>query len=335
MDDMLTDSVQTVLAQCCTPQVVRAVEAAQDRDAGRELWDQLDALGFLDALVPEEKGGSGLRLAATVGALFAFGAHALPLPAAHTMIARELLARADIEAPRGPITFANASRHGTAFVPYGLVAEAVIVETDDGASFVSLDDAEVNGHGDSLDATLTYPARAARALPATVRGVTELGALATAVTMSGAMQRVFDMTLGYVNDRQQFGRSLGKFQAVQQQLSVMAEHVAATRVAMQLGCKGHRTSVQRIAAAIAKARASRSAPHVANGAHALAGAMGITAEFDLQLYTRRLHAQRLHYGSEAYWDDVVGTHVIDNWSHVAAGVIGIFDTLDEEATAGE
>jgi acyl-CoA dehydrogenase len=141
------------------------------------------------------------------------------------------------------------------------------------------------------------------------------------------------MTLGYVNDRQQFGRSLGKFQAVQQQLSVMAEHVAATRVAAQLGCAAHRTSEQRIAAAIAKARASRAAPLVANGAHALVGAMGITAEFDLQLYTRRLHAQRLQYGSESYWDDVIGTHAIEKWGNVAAGVIGIFDALDEAATA--
>ncbi|WP_325620415.1 acyl-CoA dehydrogenase family protein [Paraburkholderia sp.] len=335
MDDMLTESAQAVLAQCCTPQVVRSVEAARDRSAGRELWDQLDALGFLDALVPEEKGGSGLRLAATTGALFAFGSHALPLPAAHTMIARELLARAGIEAPRGPIALAlaNASRHGTAFVPYGLVAEAMIVETTDGASLVSLADAEVRGHGESLDATVTYPSRASRSLPATVRGVGELGALATAATMAGAMQRVFDMTLAYVNDRQQFGRSLGKFQAVQQQLSVLAEHVAATRVAAQLGCAGHRTSKQRVAAAIAKARASRAAPLVANGAHALVGAMGITAEFDLQLYTRRLHAQRFQYGSESYWDDVVGTHAIDHWSNVAAGVVGIFDALDEAATA--
>ncbi|TDG23416.1 hypothetical protein EYW47_14315 [Paraburkholderia silviterrae] len=111
----------------------------------------------------------------------------------------------------------------------------------------------------------------------------------------------------------------------------MAEHVAATRVAAQLGCAGHRTSEQRIAAAIAKARASRAAPLVANGAHALVGAMGITAEFDLQLYTRRLHAQRLQYGSEAYWDEVVGTHAIEQWSNVAAGVVSIFDGLEQRA----
>ncbi|MEX3980607.1 acyl-CoA dehydrogenase family protein [Paraburkholderia sp. EG287A] len=336
MDDMLTESAQHVLTRHCTPQFVRTVEAARDRHAGRALWDQLDALGFLDALVPEEKGGSGMRLAATAGALFEFGAHALPLPAAHTMIARDLLARAGVEAPRGPIAIAlgNASRHGAAFVPYGLVADTLIVETADGTSLIELASADLRAHGDSLDAMLTYPAHAARALPATVRGVGELGALATAATMAGGMQRVFDITLGYVNDRQQFGRSLGKFQAVQQQLSVMAEHVAATRVAAQLGCAGHHTSEQRIAAAIAKARASRAAPLVANGAHALVGAMGITAEFDLQLYTRRLHAQRLQYGSESFWDDVVGTHAIDHWNTVAAGVIGIYDALDEAAAVG-
>jgi acyl-CoA dehydrogenase len=46
-----------------------------------------------------------------------------------------------------------------------------------------------------------------------------------------------------------------------------------------------------------------------------------------------LHAQRLQYGSESYWDDVIGTHAIEKWGNVAAGVIGIFDALDEAATA--
>ncbi|MFX1677278.1 acyl-CoA/acyl-ACP dehydrogenase [Paraburkholderia sp. A2WS-5] len=330
MDDMLTASAQAVLASLCTPQFVRGVEAAHNRRAGRELWRQLETLGLLDALVPKAQGGADLPLAEAAGVLFAFGQHALPLPAAHTMLARHLLAAAQVDAPRGPIALAIAdSTQRMAFVPYGQVADAVVVETAAGVYLVSLDTACVEKHGDGLDATVRFDTRTARTLPA--RGIAELGALVTAATMAGAMQRVLDITADYVNARERVdetsGKS-GKVEAAQQQLSAMAGHVAATRSAAQMGCAAHRSGQQRLATAIAKARASRAAPLVANGAHGLLGAMGIAAKFDLQLYTRRLHAQRLQYGSESFWDEIVSAQAVDRCEDAS----GIFDALDEAAT---
>lgn len=331
MDDMLTASAQAVLANLCTPQFVRGVEAAHNRRAGRELWLQLEALGLLDALVPEAHGGGGLPLAEAAGVLFAFGQHALPLPAAHTMLARHLLAAAQVDVPRGPIALAIAdSTQRMAFVPYGQVADAVVVETAAGVYLVLLDTACVEKHGDGLDATVRFDTRKAHALPA--RGIAELGALVTAATMAGAMQRVLDITVGYLNGHEQVGRSSRKSETVQQQLRMMAEQVAATRMAAQMGCAAHRSGRQRLASAIAKACASRAAPVVANGAHGLVGTPGITANFDLQLYTRRLHAQRLQYGSESFWDEIVSAQALDRRDDVAEGVAGIFDALDEAAT---
>jgi len=42
-----------------------------------------------------------------------------------------------------------------------------------------------------------------------------------------------------------------------------------------------------------------------------AGFIGFTAEFDLQLYTRRLHNWRQAAGSESYWHDVVGQALLE------------------------
>lgn len=330
MDEMLTESAETVLADLCTPTFVRHVEHARDLAAGRDLWHQLEELGFLDALVPEARGGSGLTLAAVTGALFAFGRHALPLPAAQTMIARRLLATAGVDAPRGPIALAIANDAGTVFVPDGQLAAALIAQTQSGTRLVAIDEAEVDTRSNGLDMHATIPPGAGRVLDAPANCVIELGALVTAATMAGAMQRVLDLTVTYVSDRVQFGRAIGKFQAVQQQLSVMAEHVAATKTAAQIGCAAYGTVKQQLGLAIAKARASRAAPIVANSAHGLIGAMGITAEYDLQLYTRRLHAQRRHYGSESYWDEIVGAHAISSWQTVAGGVISMFGALDQD-----
>ena len=121
--------------------------------------------------------------------------------------------------------------------------------------------------------------------------------------MAGAMQRVLDATLQYANDRVQFGRPIGKFQAIQHQLSVMAEHAFAGAHGRANGLRRRRHRGRSLLrAAAAKARASEAAELVAAIAHAVHGAIGVTEEFDLQLFTRRLHEWRSRLGSESYWN---------------------------------
>jgi acyl-CoA dehydrogenase len=332
MDDLLTAFIEPVLKDRCTPAVVREMQRAGCLNARSDLWHAVDELGFLDALVPESASGSGISLAESVGMLFAFGRHGMPLPAAHTMLARRLLADASVEFSRGPIAFAvlDGSASGPAFVPFGLACDSILVEMSDGLRLIDIADVTVYPRTEwgGLDATVVFPAGVgkhvgvARADDEPARGVLlELGALVTAATMVGAMSRVLDMTVAYVNDRQQFGRSIGKFQAVQHNLSVMAENAAAAQIAVQSACASDSFSQPLLSRAIAKARASRAAPLVANTAHALTGAMGITAEYDLQLFTRSLHSQRLQFGSESYWDEIVGSYALEHWSSVVPGIV--------------
>jgi len=55
--------------------------------------------------------------------------------------------------------------------------------------------------------------------------------------------------------------------------------------------------------------------------HAVHGAIGFTAEFDLQLYTRRLHAWRQTAGSESYWHSVLGEELVDRHRGLAIDLI--------------
>jgi acyl-CoA dehydrogenase len=136
-----------------------------------------------------------------------------------------------------------------------------------------------------------------------------------AAQMAGAMQRVLEMTLQYANDRQQFGRALGKFQAIQHQLAQMAEQAMAARMAAQMGCRppaqGPALQPSRLRAGIAKARACEAAVVVTDLAHSIHGAIGFTEAFDLQLYTRRLHTWRQRAGAESYWHNVVGDALVN------------------------
>ncbi|MNZ88016.1 Acyl-CoA dehydrogenase, short-chain specific [compost metagenome] len=124
--------------------------------------------------------------------------------------------------------------------------------------------------------------------------------------MAGALDAAFQRTLQYANERSQFGRAIGKFQAIQHQLAVMSEHVFAARMAAQLGCAAQGLIPDRLRVATAKARCSEAALAAAETAHAIHGAIGFTEEFDLQLLTRRLHAWRQAAGSETYWHGVAG-----------------------------
>ena len=119
--------------------------------------------------------------------------------------------------------------------------------------------------------------------------------------------------MAYANERVQFGKSIGKFQAIQHQLAVMAEQVAAAGMASEAAFAAADGDVPPFAAcAVAKARTSEAAVQVASIAHALHGAMGITEEYDLQLSTRRLHEWRMAHGSETYWHRELGQLFFDS-----------------------
>lgn len=145
-------------------------------------------------------------------------------------------------------------------------------------------------------------AMAARAVPAPSR---ELLAVMTAAEMAGAGERLLEMSIDHANDRQQFGKPIGQFQAIQQQLAVLAEQVVLVRIAAQAACV-HGLEPPITAAAMAKSVASAATPVIAGIAHAVHGAIGITAEFPLHRLTARLHALRMAHGAESYWNARLG-----------------------------
>jgi alkylation response protein AidB-like acyl-CoA dehydrogenase len=308
MDALLFESIDRFLTGGCPPASVREVEAGRGTDA---LWAAIEASGYADLLVPESASGAGLGLPDAFALWLACGRHALPLPLGPTAWVRGVLARFGIAAPSGPLTMAVATRRdadGTLHcqgVPFGAVADWVLV--DAALLPVAAGERHASGVHGSLQAHIRWPSRPAGALllpqPA---DVLHAGALVSAALMAGAMQRVLDATLTYANQREQFGKPIGKFQAVQQQLAVMAEQVFAARMSAEIGCTGDGVAPQPLRAALAKARAGEAADKVVAIAHAVHGAIGATAEYDLQLYTRRLQQGRGEFGSSAYWQAELG-----------------------------
>ncbi|MEC3768365.1 acyl-CoA dehydrogenase family protein [Cupriavidus sp. SS-3] len=308
MHNAYSDALDALLRDCCAPATVRALEQHADP---QPLWQALQDSGFADCLLPESAGGAALALRELAPVLFVTGRHALPLPLAQTIFARALLHANGVALPYGPIALASFDDGAAAAT---LVADArhaqwLLLQDGERCLLLPATAARAEATGAHGDLALRVPrpdtaAPAAFQLPAgTVR---TLGACLHAAQLAGALSQVLDLTLQYANDRQQFGRAIGKFQAIQHQVSEMAEHVAAARVAAQLACDSDGATPDPLRAAIGKLRASDAVTPVAAIAHAVHGAIGITEEYDLQLYTRRLHAWRVADGSERWWSRVLG-----------------------------
>ncbi len=140
-------------------------------------------------------------------------------------------------------------------------------------------------------------------------------ALLLAAAISGAGDKVLSMTVAYAQERSQFGKSIGRQQAIQQQLAVMAEDCVSVRLAVDLAAGDGRWP-DLLRTAMAKSVASAAAPRIANTAHGVHGAIGISAEYDLQLYTRRLHEWRLARGSESRSNCALGHAVLASHASV-------------------
>jgi acyl-CoA dehydrogenase len=326
MNDLFSDALRQLLDDQCTPAVVRQIEASGD---GAALWAHLDSSGFADALVAEAQGGAGLSLREAQGVMALCGRYTVPVPLAETMMARSVLAQAGLsEAAKGSTTLAQGrlAEDGSlvcANVQLGRVADAVLVSDAQHTWWLSTQHAQSSAASFVLDADLRWSAQHVAAgvkLPKH-QDVRLLLGCVNAAQLSGALLAVFNNTLQYANDRVQFGKAIGKFQAIQHQLSVMAEHSFAAHMAAQLGCASDTALPDPVRVAVAKARTSEAALEVASLSHSIHGAIGFTHEFDLQLFTRRLHAWRQSGGAESYWHTVLGNELVDNRSGLVLDLI--------------
>ena len=320
---MFVEAFETLLRDHASPAFVRAVESGAPLASlvAAPLMDAVRAGGFLSLMADEEQDGAALNWQDLFAVVLLLGAHATPLPLAQTLVARALVAPGTA-LPEGAITFAPhlhevaAGWLECAHLPFALTADHVIAALGDHLVLMPVQGAEREGGGvhGSLAATLRWPVAMAQALPARLplQHLNAIGAVLHAALLAGAMRRCFDMTLAYANTREQFGRLIGKNQSIQHQLAVMAEQVASARMAAEAAFQCGRGLPTPMACAVAKARASEAAQQVAAIAHAVHGAIGITAEYDLQLFTRRLHEWRMAHGSEDYWARELGTRFLES-----------------------
>ncbi|HTW03261.1 MAG TPA: acyl-CoA dehydrogenase family protein [Streptosporangiaceae bacterium] len=282
-------------------------------------WETLVELGLPLVGVAEDRGGSGGSLADLAMLVRALGRHAISTPLIENAVANWVLAGArgdvapglrtiSLDAPAG----VGWARHADQLVLYrgdvALLADVAGLAIEPGGNLagepwdaVELDEGAL---------TVLGPAPPA----AEVRA--RLGLL-RAAALTGAVSGAYELTREHLSTREQFGRPLVRIPAVAANLARIRAALIQCDAALDramIGAAeplaGDRPSVAAgdwmAAVAAARVITGRAATETARLAHQLHGAIGVTAEYPLHRFTRRLWAWRDADATEHDWSVLLG-----------------------------
>jgi alkylation response protein AidB-like acyl-CoA dehydrogenase len=310
---------------------LRRIRALRFTEPGfdRDVWRQMCEMGWPGLMVAEDLGGSGLGVQEFCALTEELGASLVPeplipaafaatlLPADHlgsVLSGERIVLPAWQEKPHsialtGDCALSGGKLHGRKmFVSMAAGADAFLVTVAGGLALVERD-----AHGVHLVstpaqdggnfATVTFDGAPAAFIPGTANEALEVAALATSAYLLGAMDRVFGITLDYLKTREQFGKKIGSFQALQHRSADLQIQLALTRSVVEAAARTMDTAtdarVRQAAVSRAKARASEAASVMTRGCIQLHGGIGYTDAADPGLFLRKMMVLAPMFGSAA------------------------------------
>ncbi len=329
IDSLIAQTAQKIHNDHCTRDVLHDVASA---DA---YWVALVENGLNLAWVSEEAGGFGGTLPEVAGAIWNMTPS--PIPFVETVVANKLLEYAGLNVIQGSASFAIGSSAAAHSVPMGNAVDDIIL-FDEAAQVIShYKQADLSAQSTShlspdqdinVDFALAKPIDSKKT-NLSLRAVEAIILTLCAVQMAAAMDGALALSIDYVSTREQFGRPLSKFQAIQHQLAIAASESAAAVMAASQACAALEEQAANPELAwhetvIAKVQIGHSIECVTTAFQQVHGAMGYTMEYDLHHYTRRLWAWRDALGNEHIWAQKLGEELATKnsdqlWQGVTAG----------------
>lgn len=322
-----------------------AVQILERGGLPEDLWEELEKANLTAISIPEEYGGAGGTLGTAADILRVAARYAAPVPLAETMIfAGWTLSASRVPVPKGPLTAAPvrageavevypegegwrlhghvhrvpSARKARRIVIFGWTGqEQVIASVDPGRCEILPGE---NLAGEPRDNVMLDGVRLSKddVVPAggsvSEEALELRGALARAVMMTGVLESVLEFSIRHARERHQFGRPIGKFQAIQQQLATLAGEVAAAGAAADTAVAALESATRPADAtfeiAAAKVRVGEAAGMAAGISHQIHGAIGFTERHPLRHRTLRLWAWREEFGAESEWASRLGDIVV-------------------------
>jgi alkylation response protein AidB-like acyl-CoA dehydrogenase len=294
-------------------------------------WDELVSMGWLGLHLPEQYGGSGYHLMELAVVLEALGAAVAPGPFLPTVMASAIIDALGSDSQRerllpalasgealGAVVLNGSCRRnadGTLSGDLGLVlggahASTVVVRIGDDLAVVSADQVAATVV-DGLDPTR----RVCRLditrvnvgdddmIPGGAASAVAIARTLAAAEAAGGAAGALAMAVEYAKVREQFGRTIGTFQAVKHHLANMLVDVElAAAVAWDAARAGGRGPQGELAGAVAATQALPAFRRCAEKNIQILGGIGFTWEHDAHLYLRRASVLMALFGAEAATD---------------------------------
>jgi acyl-CoA dehydrogenase len=296
LDETADRLLKRLLPETATARTAEPVRA--------ELCRALVDSGLPLTLAPESSGGLAADLGDAAVIAWRWGYHAAPLPIVGMML--------------GPLVASRSGFQGEDPMILCEEGEAPVLPVAGACLALAASDAIIalNAEGGSPFRDLAgepwrlHDLAQARGTPLAQDVAAELrtrAALLIASQMTGAMAKIVEMIIEHANTRQQFGRPLGKFQAVQNLIAEAACEQVSTQAAVDAAVAAfdHGASND-VLTHSAKAQAGRAATIVAAAAHQVLAAIGFTEEHILGHYSRRLWLWRDQWGRQSASEEALG-----------------------------
>ena len=305
------------------------------------LWAALEEAGLPLAWVPEELGGSNVGLYEGFQVARVAGRHAIEVPLVDTMLAAWMLSAAQIKPPEGAIAMAPPSSgrlvldsrgrlHGNlARVPHAsdVAHLACLAESPAGAviALIRCDNCRIEKEPnispdprcrvdiDNVEPVVHAPVP--RDFDA--ESVSIMGMTARSLQIAGALEAALELAVTYASQREAFGRTISKFQAVQHNLARLASETAA---AVTVSCSAADSIAESGAPSkldegallevlSSKIRTAEAAETGMAIAHQIFGAIGFTTEHPLHKFTLRALSWRDDFGNDSEAAVVLGRRI--------------------------
>jgi len=137
--------------------------------------------------------------------------------------------------------------------------------------------------------------------------------VAMCAEMCGGAQKVLEMSVEYAKVREQFGKPIGSFQAIQHKCANMMVQVESAKSATYYAAWAVANDVpeSHLAACMAKAYCSDAYRYVSGEGIQIHGGIGFTWEHDMHLYFKRAKGSEVTFGDATWNRELVAQEVLD------------------------
>jgi alkylation response protein AidB-like acyl-CoA dehydrogenase len=322
--DELRDAIRAVLGK--ENPVALARKVAEGGEAPTALWHTFAQLGWPALTVPEADGGIGLGmveagiLAEELGRVVAPGPLLCTVtqfvPAIRELGSAEQRARflepVAAGTRSGSLAIIEPGTRSARYVMEGDTVDDLVVIDGEEAFVVATDGLPTTPvhafdrtrrmtHVDLSGVSVADDCVLGTATTAGIARALEEATVGIALEMVGASQTLFDITLEYAKQREQFGVPIGSFQAIKHKFADMMialERARATAYFAALTIAEH-DERRALATSVAKVAAGDCQRVIAKEGIQIHGGIGYTWEHDVQLYVKRIKSGEQLFGTRS------------------------------------